>query len=167
MSEGVAYVGLGANLGDAEKTCRAAVRQLDEHPSIRVQKCSNLYRTTPVDAPGPDYCNGIIEILTGLSAARLLDLLLQVEAEFGRTRSAWHAPRTLDLDLIAYRDERMVGSQLIVPHPRAHQRAFVLVPLCELNPETMLGDPIATTLEPARLWLARQSAAELDQVARW
>ncbi|MBU3725503.1 MAG: 2-amino-4-hydroxy-6-hydroxymethyldihydropteridine diphosphokinase [Burkholderiaceae bacterium] len=167
MKETIAYIGLGGNLGNPDATCRAATVTLAESSDVVLLRSSALYRTQPVDAPGPDYCNGVLEIRTQLSALSLLELLLQTEQTFGRSRTAWHAPRTLDLDLIAFGDSRIISAQLSLPHPRAHERAFVLIPLCEVNPEVMLGGPDAVSLRPARIWRDQLSAAESNQVIAW
>lgn len=167
VTESIAYIGLGGNLGDPAQTLRAATARLGQSPEITILRSSPLYRTQPVDAPGPDYCNGVVEIRTRLSALSLLELLLETEQHFGRSRTAWHAPRTLDLDLIAHGDRRIISTQLNLPHPRAHERAFVLIPLCTLNPEVLLGGPDAAVLQPARYWRARLSKAESDQVIAW
>lgn len=163
----MAYIGLGGNLGDPAQTLRAATARLGQSPEITILRSSPLYRTQPVDAPGPDYCNGVLEIHTRLSALGLLEHLLQTEQEFGRSRTAWHAPRTLDLDLIAHGENRIISTQLTLPHPRAHERAFVLIPLCTLNPEVMLGGPDTAVLHPARIWRSQLSEAEKNQVIAW
>ena len=162
-----ATIGLGSNLGNPEQHCRMASDRLAEHPNIRVLARSSLYRTLPVDAPGPDYCNGILQIETDLSALGLLEHLLRIEQEFGRTRIAWHAPRTLDLDLITYGDLRISSSQLTLPHPRAHERAFVLVPLCELDPDVLLGPAESKGLTAAGAWLARLGGEQRGSCHLW
>ena len=167
VTETIAYIGLGGNLGDPAQTLRAAIARLGQSPAITILRSSQLYRTQPVDAPGPNYCNGVLEVRTRFSALCLLEHLLQTEQEFGRSRTAWHAPRTLDLDLISHGENRIISTQLTLPHPRAHERAFVLVPLCTLNPEVILGEPDAATLHPARVWRSRLSQAETDQVIAW
>ena len=167
FTDTIAYIGLGGNLGDPAQTLRAATARLGEAWGITILQSSPLFRTQPVDAPGPDYCNGVLEVHTRLSALGLLEHLLQTEQEFGRSRTAWHAPRTLDLDLISHGESRIISTQLTLPHPRAHERAFVLVPLCMLNPEVMLGGPDAAVLQPARVWRAQLSRAETDQIIAW
>jgi 2-amino-4-hydroxy-6-hydroxymethyldihydropteridine diphosphokinase len=167
MTEKIAYIGLGGNFGDPAQTLHAATTRLGQSPGIAMLQSSPLYRTQPVDAPGPDYCNGVLEIRTSLAALDLLALLLHTEQDFGRSRTAWHAPRTLDLDLIAYGDNRIISTPLTLPHPRAHARAFALIPLCTLNPEVLLGAPDAAVLQPARVWRNRLSEAESKQVIAW
>jgi 2-amino-4-hydroxy-6-hydroxymethyldihydropteridine diphosphokinase len=134
MSAVVAYVGLGANLGDAAQAVRDAIAQLDTVPGIRVTRRSSLYRTQPVDAGGPDYVNAVVELSTTLTAPQLLAELLRLEQAAGRERPFRHAPRTLDLDLLLYGSARIDSARLTVPHPRMFQRAFVLVPLAEIAP---------------------------------
>ena len=129
----LAYLGLGANLGDARQTIKDAVVCLAQHPSVTVLAKSSLYRTEPVDAGGEDYLNVVAAIDTTLDAHRLLALCLSIEQHFGRERPYLNAPRTLDLDVLLYGDETIDSPQLVVPHPRMTRRAFVLVPLAELN----------------------------------
>src|SRR5437867_7064520 len=133
-----AYLGLGSNLGDREGTLRAAVGRLRNLPETTVLKVSTLRNTEPVGyVDQPRFLNGAVELETGLSARALLDALLALERAFGRDRggSARQGPRTLDLDLLLYGDESIAEPGLQVPHPRLHERAFVLEPLAELDPE--------------------------------
>ena len=162
-----AIVGLGGNLGQPDTTIAAALVRLRDAQGVASLRASRMYRTLPVQARGPDFCNAVAEIETTLTAAQLLDLLLSIEQEFGRERSVWHAPRTLDLDLIAMHATRIVSSQLTVPHPRAHERAFVLVPLCEINADVLLGPPEAAQLEPAHDWARRLALAARAEVSVW
>jgi 2-amino-4-hydroxy-6-hydroxymethyldihydropteridine diphosphokinase len=131
-----AYVGLGANLGDREGTIRAAVRALGEEDGIEVVAVSNLRETEPVGVgQQPPYLNGAVELETTLAAHELLDRLLAVERRFGRVRvPGEHGPRTLDLDLLLRGDEVLDEPGLTLPHPRLHERRFVLEPLAELAP---------------------------------
>jgi 2-amino-4-hydroxy-6-hydroxymethyldihydropteridine diphosphokinase len=133
----VAYIALGSNLGDREQTLRRAVAALAEEPGIRVIAVSSLIDTAPVGVEGqPRFLNGVAAVETELSAQRLLAVLLGVERRFGRRREAsdLHGPRTLDLDLLLYGDEVIDERGLRVPHPRLHEREFVLGPLAELAP---------------------------------
>jgi 2-amino-4-hydroxy-6-hydroxymethyldihydropteridine diphosphokinase len=131
-----AYVGIGANLGDAAATVRGAFGELDALPHTRVVKQSSLWRTAPVGhADQPDYVNAVAQIETGLPAGRLLDELLAVERRHGRERSFANAPRTLDLDILSFGDLAMNGPALTLPHPRMFDRAFVLQPLLEVAPD--------------------------------
>jgi 2-amino-4-hydroxy-6-hydroxymethyldihydropteridine diphosphokinase len=131
-----AYVGLGSNLGDREGTLRAAVEALAANPAVEVLGVSTLRETDPVGpiADQPRFLNGAVAVETSLSARDLLALLLAIEADHGRTREGpAGGPRTLDLDLLLYGDERIDEPGLEVPHPRLHERAFVLEPLAELG----------------------------------
>jgi 2-amino-4-hydroxy-6-hydroxymethyldihydropteridine diphosphokinase len=131
-----AYVALGANLGDRERTLRAAVDALAAEEGIEVVAVSTLRDTEPVGVGAqPRYLNGAAELETTLTARELLDRLLAVEQRFGRVRvPGEHGPRTLDLDLLLYGDEAIDEPGLTVPHPRLHERRFVLEPLAELAP---------------------------------
>ncbi|HKU55622.1 MAG TPA: 2-amino-4-hydroxy-6-hydroxymethyldihydropteridine diphosphokinase [Gaiellaceae bacterium] len=131
-----AYVGLGANLGDRERTLRAAVEALGEEDGIEVVALSTFRETAPVGVGDqPAYLNGAVVLETTLPARDLLGRLLAVEQRFGRVRvPGEHAPRTLDLDLLLYDDDEIDEPGLTVPHPRLHERRFVLEPLAELAP---------------------------------
>jgi 2-amino-4-hydroxy-6-hydroxymethyldihydropteridine diphosphokinase len=130
-----AFVGLGANLGDREATIRAALDALAEDDGIEVVAVSTLRETEPVGVgPQPLFLNGAAKLETTLPARELLDRLLATERRFGRVRVAGeHGPRTLDLDLLLYGDEQIDEPGLTVPHPRLHEREFVLEPLAELG----------------------------------
>ena len=134
------FVGLGANLGDAPATVRGALMRLASLPQSSLVAHSALYRSAPIDAGGADYINAVAELRCELAPADLLDQLLALEVAFGRERLYHHAPRTLDLDLLLYGQRQIATSKLTVPHPRLHQRAFVLAPLAELAPAWPLGD---------------------------
>ena len=131
----VAYIGLGANLGDAQATLHDAQQLLAALPDTALQACSALYRTAPVDATGPDYLNAVVRLDTGLAPHALLGALQRIEQTHGRQRSVRNAPRTLDLDLLLYSDQCINTPDLVVPHPRLHQRAFVLRPLADIAPD--------------------------------
>ena len=129
-----AYIALGANLGDARATVRAALAALDGLPQTRLLRASGLYRTAPWEASGPDFINAVAAVETGLDAHELLRALQALELQAGRERSYRNAPRTLDLDLLLHGDAIIDTPELIVPHPRLRERAFVLVPLAEIAP---------------------------------
>jgi len=131
-----AYVGLGANLGDREQALHAAVDALAAEDGVEVVSVSVLRETEPVGVgQQPLYLNGAAEVETTLTAGELLDRLLAFEQRFGRIRvPGEHGPRTLDLDLLLYGDEVIDEPGLTVPHPRLHERRFVLEPLAELAP---------------------------------
>ena len=131
-----AFIGLGSNLGDREKTLRSALARLAANPRVNVVAVSSLRETDPVGPvlDQPRFLNGAAALDTSLGARELLDLLLEIESEFGRTRAGPpRGPRTLDLDLLVYGDQRIDEPGLQVPHPRLHERRFVLEPLEELG----------------------------------
>jgi 2-amino-4-hydroxy-6-hydroxymethyldihydropteridine diphosphokinase len=132
-----AFVALGSNLGDREATIRAAVDELDAAGGVEVIAVSSLEETDPVGyVDQPRFLNGAAELRTDLAPRALLELLLAVEASFGRDRSAAppQGPRTLDLDLLLYDSAQIREPGLELPHPRLHERLFVLKPLAELDP---------------------------------
>lgn len=133
-----AYIGLGANLGDAQHTLHQAVASIAALPGTKVLKVSSMYRSAPVQADGPDYVNAVAKITTTLSAHDLLSNLQAIEHHYGRLRSYQNAPRTLDLDILLYGHDTIDNNTLTVPHPRMHERAFVLIPLAELSPDLIL-----------------------------
>jgi 2-amino-4-hydroxy-6-hydroxymethyldihydropteridine diphosphokinase len=128
------YVGLGANLGEARDHVRHALQRLAELPQSRMTGQSDLFRTAPLDADGDDYINAVARLDTSLEAEELLTALQRIEQDFGRERSYRNAPRTLDLDLLLYGQKRIASPVLDVPHPRMTERAFVLIPLLQLDP---------------------------------
>jgi 2-amino-4-hydroxy-6-hydroxymethyldihydropteridine diphosphokinase len=130
-----AFVGVGANLGDAVRTVEQAITALGGLPETRLLRASRLYRSAPVDAGGPDFVNAVVQVETRLTAPALLSGLQALEHAAGRERPYRNAPRTLDLDLLLFGDARIDSPGLIVPHPRLRERAFVLVPLQELAPQ--------------------------------
>jgi 2-amino-4-hydroxy-6-hydroxymethyldihydropteridine diphosphokinase len=131
-----AYIGLGANLGDREGTLREAVAAIGAEEGIEVVAVSTLRQTEPVGVgEQPLFLNGAAALDTTLPAEELLDRLLAIEQRFGRLRvPGEHGPRTLDLDLLVYGQEQIEAPGLTVPHPRLHERRFVLEPLVELDP---------------------------------
>ena len=135
-----AYIGLGANLGDARATLRAALAALQALALPGSFAASSLWGSAPIDSSGPDYINAVARLRTALAPHALLDALQAIEQRFGRERPYRNAPRTLDLDVLLYGvqgdDGGLVLSddRLSLPHPRAAQRAFVLAPLAELWP---------------------------------
>ena len=128
----VAYIGVGANLGFARDAVLNALADLSRLPSTEFLAASSLYRSEPVDADGPDFINAVAEVETTLTAPDLLTALQAIETRYGRVRTTRNAPRTLDLDLLLYGDGIITLPDLLVPHPRLHQRAFALLPLIEL-----------------------------------
>ncbi len=138
-----AYVGLGANLGDAAAAVRSALNVIAALPQTRLTARSALYRSAPIDSSGPDYVNSVAEVVTRLTAPGLLACLQQLENDAGRERPWHNAPRTLDLDLLIYGGARIDSPALTLPHPRMHQRAFVLVPLAEIAPQCVAPSQLA------------------------
>jgi 2-amino-4-hydroxy-6-hydroxymethyldihydropteridine diphosphokinase len=130
----IAYIGIGANLGDARANVDDALARLAALPGTRLLARSASYRTAPIDSSGDDYINAVACIDTPLAAPALLDALHGIELAHGRERPYRNAPRTLDLDILLYGEERIDLPQLHVPHPRMLERAFVLVPLLEIAP---------------------------------
>ena len=156
-----AYVGLGANLGDPQRTLRSALRGLDGLPGTRCLRCSQFYRNPPLGPQDQDhYINAVAELETRLPPLQLLAWLLELERRHGRVRGRRWGERTLDLDLLIVGSQRMNTERLTLPHPRLHQRAFVLYPLAELVPRLKI---------PGRgglsYWLARSSSRRLYPVA--
>lgn len=128
------HIGIGANLGDAHSSVQRAILRLQELPDTRLTAQSSLFRTAPIDAGGNDYINAVARIETRFAPDDLLQALQSIENEFGRERPYQNAPRTLDLDLLLYGQQTMRSETLTVPHPRIAQRAFVLIPLLQIDP---------------------------------
>lgn len=151
----LAYIALGANLGDPLATLHAALGGLAELGEL--QAVSRLYRTAPVGGPPgqPDYLNAVAALETRLAPLALLDALQALETQAGRTRTVRWEARTLDLDLLLYGGEVLASERLSVPHPRAWERAFVLAPLADLAPD--LAHPVSG--ETVRQALARTGSA--------
>lgn len=154
----LAYIGLGANLGDARQTIAAAIQALRESSGVLALRQAPLYSSDPVDAQGPVFINTVVAVDTTLDPLPLLDLLQAIEQEHGRERPYRNAPRTLDLDLLLYGAQTINTPRLSVPHPRMHQRAFVLRPLQDLAPGLQLAQGSFTTL------LAGCQDQQLDQL---
>lgn len=129
-----AYIGLGANLGDARRQVQDAIARLQSLSDTRFIAQSSLFCSAPIDADGDDYVNAVVQLETCLPAEDLLRALQAIEHDFGRQRSYVNAPRTLDLDLLLYGNQTIASTTLQVPHPRITQRAFVLIPLLEIDP---------------------------------
>ena len=156
----IAYIGIGANLGDARANVGDAFVRLAALPATRVLARSSLWRTAPIESSGMDYINAVACIDTALTPQALLEAVRAIELAHGRERPYRNAPRTLDLDILLYGDRQIDSSTLTVPHPRMHQRAFVLVPLCEIAPTIRIaGIGAAAALLPA---LAEQAIERLD-----
>ncbi|MBI5791330.1 MAG: 2-amino-4-hydroxy-6-hydroxymethyldihydropteridine diphosphokinase [Rhodocyclales bacterium] len=133
------FIALGANLGDPVATVNAAIIALRQLPHTRFVAASSLYRTAPVGLKHqPDFINAVVAVDAVSPAPTLLQDLFDIEARFGRSRGVKNAPRTLDLDLLLYGDEASDDPRLTLPHPRLHERAFVLAPLAEIAPDLFI-----------------------------
>ena len=146
-------VAFGANLGDAKGAVLQAITDVGGLASTQLLKASALYTSAPVEATGPEFINAVALYNTDLPPLDLLDALQRLENEAGRERPYFHAPRTLDLDMIWYGDLMLSSPRLTLPHPRWQQRAFVLVPLAEICPELVKTQ-----------WLKQVSAQEIARL---
>lgn len=153
------FVGLGANLGDARATLDAAVQGLAALPQTQLTQLSPIYRSAPVEASGPDFFNAVAELRCTLEPETLLAHLHAIEQAHGRERPYLNAPRTLDLDLLLFGTRVLNTATLTLPHPRLHQRAFVLLPLLELAP--CLQHPLLGDLAP---WVQASAAQPLTRL---
>lgn len=138
-----AYIGLGANLGEARLAVQDAVRAIAALGGVQLLRCSSLYGSAPIGAGGPDYVNAVVAVQTSLGARELLDALHGIEQGAGRQRSYRNAPRTLDLDLLLFAEESSQDPLLLLPHPRMGERAFVLLPLAEIAPQLVTDAQLA------------------------
>jgi 2-amino-4-hydroxy-6-hydroxymethyldihydropteridine diphosphokinase len=155
----LACVGLGANLGDARGTLGQAAEALGRLPLTTMVALSPTYRSAPVDAAGPDFFNAVALLRTQLPPEELLAQLHGIEQLHGRLRSYRNAPRTLDLDLLLYGDRCIATPQLMVPHPRLHQRAFALRPLADVWP-----DAVIPGLGPVADWLPKVADQRVEKL---
>jgi 2-amino-4-hydroxy-6-hydroxymethyldihydropteridine diphosphokinase len=132
----IAHIALGANLGEPSRQLRQALGLIATLPQTQLQACAAFYASAPVGyTEQPDFLNTVCRVSTQFSAEELLEALLSIESALGRQRSFANAPRTIDLDLILYGTATLDTPHLTVPHPRLHERAFVLVPLLEISPD--------------------------------
>jgi 2-amino-4-hydroxy-6-hydroxymethyldihydropteridine diphosphokinase len=156
----IAYVGIGANLGDARANVGDALGRLAQLPHTTLVRHSASYRSAPVDSSGPDYINAVACVDTALAPHDLLAALHGIEQAHGRERPFRNAPRTLDLDLLLYGADVIDTAALSVPHPRMLARAFVLAPLLEIAPDIDVpGHGPARSFAAA---VARQDITRLD-----
>jgi 2-amino-4-hydroxy-6-hydroxymethyldihydropteridine diphosphokinase len=160
-----AYLGLGSNLGDRLAHLTSAVEALAAQADVRVVRSSRVYETDPVGGPTqPEFLNAVIEIETDLAPRELLEVCQGVETDLGRVRDERWGPRTIDVDVLTFGDRTIDEPGLVVPHPRMHERAFVLVPLAELDADPPLpgGRRLATLrLEPTAVLGVRPFAPPL------
>lgn len=135
-----AVIALGSNLAEPARQVRAALSVLEAHPQIQIEKTSSLYVTAPVGYDDqPDFVNAVCSVRTSLDGVSLLAVLNRIESDFGRERTFRNAPRTLDLDIIDFDGISSNDPHLTLPHPRAHERSFVMKPLAEILPDFVLG----------------------------
>lgn len=154
-----AFLGLGSNLGDRCGYLRGALGRIDALPATRVRRTSSLYETEPWGGvPQPRYLNLVAEIETGLAPEELLAQVLAIEAELGRVRTVRWGPRTIDVDLLWMEGEERATERLTLPHPRLVERAFVLVPLAELDAQVVVRG------RPVKAWLQELARSEGDVV---
>lgn len=154
-----AVIALGANLSQPKAQLQTALRVLAGLPDVTVQRVSSFYRTKPVGyAAQPDFINAVALLRTTLSPLDLLHVLHDIENQSGRVRSFRNAPRTLDLDIIDYDHQTVDTAVLQLPHPRAHERGFVMTPLAEIAPHYVLGRHGEAAVLAAQL--AQQKPAE-------
>jgi 2-amino-4-hydroxy-6-hydroxymethyldihydropteridine diphosphokinase len=154
-----AYIALGGNVGDVEQSFRTSLAALRAHEHVKVLKESAIYRTPPWGKTDqPDFLNMAVEIETDLSAHDLLDLCLTIERASGRVREERWGPRTIDLDIIAYDDQVIADERLTVPHPHAHERAFVLAPLNDIASDLMIAG------KNVRDWLKSADASGMTRI---
>lgn len=160
-----AFVDQGANLGEPRAALAAALAGMARRPRLRVRCVSSLYRTQPIDAAGPDFLNAVAMIETQLAPLELLADLHALEQAAGRERPHRNAPRTLDLDLLLYEQIVLDTPRLTLPHPRAHQRLFVLAPLVQIAPDVEIpGHGRAAVLAAA---LAGQAIERIADGGWW
>ncbi|HZH59047.1 MAG TPA: 2-amino-4-hydroxy-6-hydroxymethyldihydropteridine diphosphokinase [Metabacillus sp.] len=134
-----AYIALGSNMGDRERYLIDAIKKIHQQPDIKVVNISSIYETDPVGYTEQDqFLNMVIYVNTDLTAFQLLSMLQEIEKQLNRKREIKWGPRTLDLDILLFNHENIEAEQLIVPHPRMHERAFVLIPLYELNQDVSI-----------------------------
>ena len=155
----IAYIGIGANLGDARANVEDALARLGALPATTLLRRSSSYRSAPIDSSGDDYINAVACIDTTLAAADLLAALQTIELSHGRERPWRNAPRTLDLDILLYGDAVIDSAALRVPHPRMHERAFVLAPLLEIAPDIELPGR-----GPARQFVAAVAGQAISRI---
>lgn len=165
MSRVRAWIGLGGNLDDPCARLEAALAAIDRLPGTRRAATSPFYRTLPLGPPGqplpdqPDFCNAVTGVDTELAPRALLDALQAIEGAQGRRRTRRWGPRTLDLDILLYGDRLIDEPRLRVPHPRLHERAFVLIPMAAVAPDTIVPGhgriaalAAATSAEGVEFW---------------
>lgn len=156
----VALIALGSNLQQPEKQVSKAIKVLANTPGLRLIKASSLYATAPVGYDNqPNFINAVVQVATDIPAPQLMQLLLDIEQTFGRERPFPNAPRILDLDLLDYQGMHLDTELLKLPHPRMHERGFVIVPLAEIVPDFMLPQG-KTVVE----WMAESQHQDIRKI---
>ncbi|WP_053361288.1 2-amino-4-hydroxy-6-hydroxymethyldihydropteridine diphosphokinase [Bacillus sp. FJAT-27251] len=151
--DNIAYLALGSNLGDRFGYLGRAVELLHRHEKIEVVNTSSIYETDPVGYTNQDaFLNMVVKVRTGLGPLDLLGAVNKIEEELGRKREVRWGPRTLDLDILLYNQENINSEKLTVPHPRMQERAFVMIPLLEIDSVSLPGSDSITDIEGVRIW---------------
>jgi 2-amino-4-hydroxy-6-hydroxymethyldihydropteridine diphosphokinase len=159
-----AYIGLGSNLGDKGANIKKALEMLEENPGVQVKKVASLYKTAPLYVTKQDwFLNSVAEIETSLTPHELLTLFKETEKKLERTATIRWGPRTIDLDLLLFGDEKVFTADLVVPHPRMAERAFVIVPLAEIAPHLCIPGR-GRVGELAHLLTRDQSVEKIENV---
>jgi 2-amino-4-hydroxy-6-hydroxymethyldihydropteridine diphosphokinase len=158
----VAFLGLGSNLGERRAQLAGAVQMLSADPALRILQGSSVYETKPVGKTDqPDFLNMVVQVNTSLSPLALLSVCLEIEARLGRERRERWGPRTIDLDVLIYGTEKLNDERIVLPHPRMHERSFVMLPLAEIAPDVpvngrkareIASDPGMAGLRPIESW---------------
>ncbi|AIF67154.1 2-amino-4-hydroxy-6-hydroxymethyldihydropteridine pyrophosphokinase [Terribacillus saccharophilus] len=157
-----AWIALGSNIAPRETYLQQAIQMLSEHEEIKLNQVSTVYETEPVGYENQDqFLNLVAEVETSLDPIELLRICQKIEQDLGRKRIIRWGPRTVDLDILLYSTENMNVEELILPHPRMHERAFVLVPLAEIAPELLLKD------KRVQEWLDTLPAQDVQGVRSW
>lgn len=157
-----AWIALGSNIAPRETYLQQAIQMLSEHEEIKLNQVSTVYETEPVGYENQDqFLNLVAEVETSLDPMELLRICQKIERDLGRKRIIRWGPRTVDLDILLYSTENMNVEELILPHPRMHERAFVLVPLAEIAPELLLKD------KRVQEWLDTLPAQDVQGVRSW
>lgn len=149
--ENTAFIAIGSNIGDRLQYMRSGIKQIHSHEKIKVENASSIYETNPVGYTDQDpFLNMVIQVKTALGPYELLDELLIIEEKLGRKREVKWGPRTLDLDILLFNQENIESEKLIVPHPRMQERAFVMVPLLEIDSHIKLPGIVLQDCFPDR-----------------
>jgi 2-amino-4-hydroxy-6-hydroxymethyldihydropteridine diphosphokinase len=156
------YLGLGSNIEDREQHLKEAIRLLQLHPEINICRCSSIYETDPVGyIEQAAFLNMVIQVKTKLTPTALFQIMLEVETKLGRVRDIRWGPRTIDLDMLLYGEERLDTPELLVPHPRMKERAFVLIPLLEIMEEQSIQAG-ASFQEELKLLIGKEGVKRWD-----